>query len=222
MQKSCVSNYRRFWADKKSLLKLSDEELALLMQVPDDRWMIHHSIENEFGSEGCAFRVVVLLVFSGSHVTRGYYCMRCIMNMRQVSPTLDGRIYVPLQDSYETSCALTIISRPFGLTVRLYGSLDRGLRISTKSSVSGARGGGGDGWGSIRKVKREGKTDRTHPLRLSHPDRDRNSRNTRAPGGKRYNRDPRRGLSRSSWCSGRRGRRTARRTRRPTPSRGSS
>jgi len=65
---------------------------------------------------------------------------RC-MNMRKVSPSLAGASMVPLRD-YETSCALTIISRPFGLTVRLYGSLDRGLRISTSGyqahSVSGS------------------------------------------------------------------------------------
>jgi hypothetical protein len=37
---------------------------------------------------------------------------------------------------YETSCALTMTSRPFGLTLRLYISLDMGLRISIKRAGS--------------------------------------------------------------------------------------
>jgi hypothetical protein len=97
--------------------------------------------------------------------------------MRQVSErSPDRRIDGPATRDYETSCALTIISRPFGLTLRLYGSLDRGLRISTSGVSYQARG-----VGRIRLDQERGKrtesilfvfaarTESETPIILAHP-----------------------------------------------------
>lgn len=56
--------------------------------------------------------------------------------MREELNVKSERDEVPLLASgyYETSCALTSMSRPFGRTDRRIGSLDSGFRISTRHS----------------------------------------------------------------------------------------
>ena len=106
------------------------ESTKLRAMCPYNDIQIHIFVANKL----CFF----LLVFgiTGHPMLFGAYCLifRVHEYVTSFATPLTGASMVR---RYETSCALTTIFRPFGLTLRPCGSLDRGLRISTR--VSGTR-----------------------------------------------------------------------------------